>query len=55
MMIKKFFTWGYAKFVFIPSLKRAIEAEKEEFEIVFEPDDELEATINFPIEHPKVH
>jgi hypothetical protein len=57
-IFKKFWTWGFAKFVFIPSLKRAMnemEGDEGEFEIVFEPDEELSATLNIPLEKRQLH
>jgi hypothetical protein len=57
-LIRRFFTWGFAKYVFIPSLRVAMEemeGEEGEFEIVFEPDEELQATLNVPLEKRLLH
>ena len=44
LMLEKFFTWGYLKFVFWPSVQRAIDNDEDailDLEIEFTPDQEL--------------
>ena len=48
-MIKRFITWLYIKYVVLPDAEEAMEAfgflREEDLEINFEPDEELNATI----------
>ena len=53
-LIQKFFSWGYARYVFVPELKRqiaildALDDTDGEFEIEFVASDELQAMLDRP-------
>jgi hypothetical protein len=53
-MLKKFFKWGYVKFVFVPMLKELANAEGTEYEIIFEPDFEI-TNDDLPDDVPRIH
>ena len=46
-MLKRFFTWGYLKFVFWPNVEEKI-LDGEEYELEFTPDEDLLEAINEP-------
>ena len=52
-LIQKFFSWGYARYVFVPELKRQIakhieDGEDCKYEIEFIASDELQAMLDRP-------